>query len=153
MKFSKYILALALGLASLSSFATDATITKSVSPGSSSVVPTATLAIMSMYYGDFPSGTSSATKTITSIDWSTTHYPNNPGETVELCYTRPNQSNPIACMNVLPNSSQTGVTSFNSYLFGNGAQFMFRHKLPAGGTKPALPATGGVDTIVIRYSY
>ena len=98
---------------------------------------------------DFPSGTGNKTKTLQGIDWSTTSYPNNTGETVELCYYRPYNSNPVSCTAILPNSSGT-LTTYNGQSFGNGARVIIRHRVQ-GGQQPGYPA--GSDTVTYRYSY
>ncbi|MNF93099.1 hypothetical protein D3C84_757630 [compost metagenome] len=98
---------------------------------------------------DFPSGTRSLTKTLQGIDWSTTSYPNNTGETVELCYYRPYSSNPVSCTGILPNSSGT-LTNYNGQSFGNGAKVIIRHRVQ-GGQQPGYPAAN--DTVTFRYSY
>lgn len=88
-------------------------------------------------------------KTLQGIDWSTTSYPNNTGETVELCYYRPYNSNPVSCTAILPNSSGT-LTTYNGQSFGNGARVIIRHRVQ-GGQQPGYPA--GSDTVTYRYSY
>ena len=116
------LLALSLILASSYGYAIDATITKTDSPDIIIVVNNGTgLAQFGLISSDFPSGTGNKTKTLQGIDWSTTSYPNNTGETVELCYYRPYNSNPVSCTAILPNSSGT-LTTYNGQSFGNGAR-------------------------------
>lgn len=146
----KKLLALFLILASSYSYATDATITKTVKPDNIIVVNNGTgLAQFGLLSTDFPSGTGNMTKTLQGIDWNTTYYPNNTGETVELCYYRPYNSNPVSCTDILPNSSGT-LTTYNSQTFGNGAKVIIRHRVQ-GGQQPGYPA--GTDTVTFRYSY
>ena len=85
MKFMKILLPLVFVLASAPSFAVDAAITKTASPGVIIVTNGGTgLAQFNILSANFPSGTLSKTKTLLGIDWQTTLYPNNPGETVQL---------------------------------------------------------------------
>lgn len=143
-------LALALAMASSYSYAIDATITKTVTPNVIIVVTGGTgLAQFNLLSGDFPSGTLSKPKTLQGIDWNTTLYPNNTGETVELCYYRPYASTPVGCTNILPNASGT-VTAYNNQTFGPGAKVIIRHQVQ-GGQQPGYPA--GSDTVTFRYSY
>lgn len=150
MKFKKKLLPLALLLISAPSFAVDAQITKSASPGvvivtNGGVGQAAVFASSS----DFPAGTLSKTKTLLGIDWQTTWYPNNPGETVQLCYYRPYSATAVGCVPIIRNASGT-VTNFNNQPFGAGVEVMIRHSLN-GGPQPASPA--GRDTVTFRYRY
>lgn len=96
MKFMKILLPLVFVLASAPSFAVDAAITKTASPGVIIVTNGGTgLAQFNILSANFPSGTLSKTKTLLGIDWQTTLYPNNPGETVQLCYYRPYSSTEV----------------------------------------------------------
>ena len=150
MKFMKILLPLVFVLASAPSFAVDAAITKTASPGVIIVTNGGTgLAQFNILSANFPSGTLSKTKTLLGIDWQTTLYPNNPGETVQLCYYRPYSSTEVGCTTILRNSSGT-VSNFNTQPFGPGAKVIIRH-LANGGPQPAYPA--GQDTVTFRYSY
>ena len=136
MKFMKILLPLVFVLASAPSFAVDAAITKTASPGVIIVTNGGTgLAQFNILSANFPSGTLSKTKTLLGIDWQTTLYPNNPGETVQLCYYRPYSSTEVGCTTILRNSSGT-VSNFNTQPFGPGAKVIIRH-----------------DTVTFRYSY
>ena len=150
MKFMKALLPLVIVLASAPSFAVDAVITKTASPGVIVVTNGGTgLAQFGLLSAYFPSGTSLKTKTLLGIDWRTTQYPNNPAETVQLCYHRPYSSTAVGCTVIARNAS--GTTSvFNSQLFGPGARVIIRH-FANGGPQPAYPA--GQDTVTFRYRY
>lgn len=98
---------------------------------------------------DFPAGTLSKPKTLLGINWQTTLYPNNPNESVDLCYFRPYAGTPVACVPINRNSSGTAL-NFNNEPFGLGVEVMIRH-WTNGGPQPAYPA--GRDTVTITYSY
>lgn len=150
-KMKKLLVALPLVLASSYSYAVDAVITKTVKPDNIIVVNGgAGLAQFGLSSTDFPSGTGTKTKSLKKIDYSTTNYPNNTDETVELCYYRPYSSvTPVGCKPISPNSTGT-VTDFNSQSFGPGAKVIIRHRVQ-GGQQPGYPA--GKDTVTIHYSY
>lgn len=152
MKFMKLAIPAALLMIASSgtALAVNGSIAKTASPG---VVVVTTGGVGTAYFNvlsaNFPSGTLSKTKTLQGIDWTTTSYPNNPGETVELCYYRPYTANPVACHPIGRNSSGTD-TGFNTQSFGAGSQVTIRHSMN-GGPQPASPA--GKDSVTIRYSY
>lgn len=151
MKFMKTLLPLVLVLASASSFAVDAAITKTASPGVIVVTNGGTgLAQFGLLSAYFPTGTSLKTKTLRSINWQTTFYPNHPNETVELCYYRPYSSTAVGCVPINPPHSSGIVNNFNSQPFGPGARVIIRHYVN-GGPQPASPA--GLDTVTFNYSY
>lgn len=140
-----------LVLASSYSHAVDDFITKTVTPDVIIVVSNGSgLAQFGLNSGDFPSGTGTKTKTLKGIDWSTTSYPNNNNESVELCYYRPYSSvTPVDCVPISQNSSGT-VNNFNYQNFGPGAKVIIRHRVQ-GGQQPGYPA--GSDSVTFRYSY
>lgn len=146
----KKLFLIPLLLASSYSYAIDATITLTAKPSNIIVTtPGSGMAHFSLISSNFPSGTGLKTKTLQGIDWSTTSYPNNTGEQVELCYWRPYNSTNQTCVPILPNSSGT-VTVFNNESFGPGAGVLIRHTV-TGGQAPGYPA--GSDTVTYRYSY
>lgn len=150
MKSIKGLLPFIFLLASVPSFAVTAQITKSATP---SAVIVTIAGSGSAYFGllsaDFSSVARSATKTLQGIDWTTTSYPSNSTETVQLCYYRPYIGTPVDCHQITPNSSGTD-NLFNNQQFGVGAEVEIRH-LFNGGPAPAYPA--GKDSVTIRYSY
>lgn len=145
-------IAVALAFVSGYSFAAELSITKSVKPDR---VVTAkagrALAQFPVQRSDFPShALILAPKTLRSVSWSTTYYPDNVGERVQICYSRPyNFSGEDHCVDVNPNSSGV-IHEFNSYEFDLHAGIKIRH-LVFGGKNYGTAA--GVDTVTINYSY
>jgi len=132
------------------SYAANESLTKTRRPGSIVLVKDGTaFAMFGLNSVDIPRGTYNKTRTLRGIDWSTTSYPDNTGETVELCYYRPDAYNPVDCIAIAPNSS--GATNvFNNQPFGVRARVMIRHRVN-GGQQPGLPA--GEDSVTFHYSY
>jgi len=102
-----------------------------------------------MLSSDFPSGTLNKKKTLREIEWNSTCYPNNTGETVELCYHRPYTTVPVGCIKINPNSSGR-TNAFNNQPFGLGTDVFIRHHIQ-GGQFPGAPA--GKDSVTFYYSY
>ena len=146
------IIAVALVLASAQSFAAERSIAKSHRPTTIVVAHNGSgLAQFPIIRSDFPNhAVIAAPKKIESISWSTTHYPEHPTETVDICYSRPYRSSSFEhCEPV--NKNSMGTTSvFNVYAFDMGAQFIIRHKVNGGRNNSAA---AGVDTLTINYSY
>lgn len=149
-KFTAF--ALALALFSVHSFAADMSITKSVKPYRIVTAKAGRgVALFSVVRSDFQShALLLAPKTLRSVSWSTTHYPDNLGEQVQICYSRPyNFSGDDHCIYIQPNSS--GETyEFNSYKFDVQAGIKIRHFV-SGGKDYGTAA--GVDTVTFNYSY
>lgn len=151
MKIMKMLLPLTFLLISAPSFATNASLTKTATP---SVIVVTTgggvgLATFFTSSADFPGTLLTKTKTLLGIDWQTTLYPNNPNETVQLCYFLPYTGNPVGCVPITKNSSGT-VSNFNNQVFGLGTEVTIRHTV-TGGPAPAIPSSH--DTVTFRYSY
>lgn len=148
----KYFIILPLLLAaSASAFATNASISKSARPGN--IVGTApfySYATFPITSTNFPSGTSSLTKTITSVQYTWQHYQNGTTDKVELCYDRPFQFNHEYCYEVTTSQSGTS-TAFNALQFANGSTFYIKHTI-SGPNSPKLPSLTN-DTIIVNYSY
>ena len=150
MNIMKMLLSLSFLLISAPSFAVNASFTKSASPGFVSVT-NGGIGIAGFYAAStsFPSGTLNMPKTLLGIDWRTTLYPNNPAETVDICYYRPYTRIPVGCVPISRDSSGT-ITSFNNQLFDMGSEIRIFHYIN-GGPCCAFPA--GKDTVTIHYSY
>jgi hypothetical protein len=150
MKFMKILLSLIFLVISAPSFATNASFTKTATPGVIIITNGGTgLATFFASSTDFPSGALTKPKTLLGIDYTTTLYPNNQPENVKLCYYRPYTGTYVGCVVILPNSSGT-ITTFNNQLFDVGTEVVIFHSL-VGGPQPASPA--GKDTVTFRYSY
>ncbi|WP_141439662.1 hypothetical protein [Vreelandella titanicae] len=136
---------------SINAHATDASITKSVSPGSMLVLPNGgtRMSQFGLISSDFPRGTLPKRKTLTSIEWQTTWYPEGEGETLELCYFRPYSRTEVGCRAIQPNSSGT-INDFNNQRFDNGAKVTIFHRVN-GGRDVIQPV--GQDIVTFRYTY
>lgn len=147
----KISVAMALVLVSLNSVAANKTLTKSVAPSRIVVAKDGVgLAQFSVVSRDFPDAQLLlAHKKLSSISWSTTHYPDNSNEEVDICYFQPGRANHEPCIRIRPNSSGT-VTDFNSFNFNKHARIMIKHNV-RGGKNYGAPA--GMDTITINYSH
>lgn len=136
-------------LAAASSFAANDQFTKSEVPRNIILAGFTGSSRINVLVQDFPVGVRNKKKNLLGLDYQTTFYPNNTGETVELCYYPPYASTQIGCVDIAPSSSGT-VNAFNSQTFNDGVQVEIRHKV-TGGTFPGLPAT--YNTVTFRYSY
>ncbi|MDO4683169.1 MAG: hypothetical protein Q4B17_10340 [Lautropia sp.] len=147
----KYVAAIIFSMLSVSVQAGDVSIYKEGKPTSVFILDgTGKGSGTSRFYlisTDFPRGTLSKMKTLKSIYWKTTYYPNNTGEKVRLCYIRPYSTREEGCVSISPNSSGS-VTNFNNYKFGNGAGVNIRHEV-TGGDKFGRPA--GKNFIIFNY--
>jgi len=144
-------LALLGAIVSTTALATDATITKTASPGTMLVLSNGGVSMsqFGLISSDFPSGTGTKTKTLSGIEWQTTWYPEAIKETLELCYFRPYSSAEVGCKEIQPNSSGT-INDFNNQRFGNGAKVIIYHEAE-DGSRILYPA--GQDVVTYRYSY
>ena len=145
------MIAVALALASAQALAAESSITKSLKPDN---IVIATRGIASSQFhiarSDFPNQVMiAATKTIRSVSWDVTRYPDNLGETIDICYSRPyNTSWFEHCRRV---DGPTGSTSeFNAYRFDIGAKFVIQHRVSGGKNHSAAV---GLDTLTINYNY
>lgn len=146
----KLIIILPLLLAS-HAFAATGTITKTAKPGNIyGTAPAFSYANFGFISSNFPSGTLTLTKTITSVQYTWYHYQNGTTDKVELCYDRPYQSSHQYCYNVT--ASQTGVSyDFNTLQFDAGSTFYLKHTI-SGPNSPKLPSTS-YDQVIVNYSY
>ena len=88
-----------------------------------------------------------AKKRLTSIDWSTTYYPDNLDEEVEICYNQPGRINHDLCQRIDPNSSGR-ILAFNAFKFDMHTRVTIRHSVKGGRNSGR---SAGVDTVVINY--
>ena len=109
-------------------------------------VGVATLGIVS---SDFPSGKSGGLKKLLGIEWTTTSYPQNIDEQVQLCYYRPYNTSQQTCEWIRPNSFGN-TPKFNDQRFGNGAGVIIYHKVSGGGARIGYPS--GNDSVVFHYA-
>lgn len=98
---------------------------------------------------EFPGAMLTKPKKLESIRWETTHFPDNTGETVEICYLQPGRIDPDHCVDIRPNSSGE-VYGFNSFKFDWHTAVWIRHRT-TGGKNSGAPAD--LDKIVFNYSY
>ncbi|RRV09492.1 hypothetical protein EGJ27_06930 [Pseudomonas sp. v388] len=147
----KIIIAIALVLVSVSGFAVEKSLTKSLKPGRIIVAKDGSaMAQFSVLSRDFSApGLLVAKKTLTSVEWRTTHYPDNLNEEVEICYTEPGRIDHVLCEDISPNASGT-TDKFNNFKFDMHARVTIRHSVK-GGRNSGAPA--GMDSVVINYSY
>lgn len=147
----KKIIAIAFALASADSFAADRTITKSAKPYHIVVAKDGSaLAQFTLLTSDFRErGLLGAKKRLTSIQYRTTHYPDNLKEEVEICYYEPGRTTHVACEDVSPNSSGV-IYNFNQYKFDMHARVIIRHSVKGGRDSGR---SAGEDTITINYSF
>lgn len=145
----KKLLPVALIAVSASCFAIDASLTKSAVPRNIILAGIPSSSRLNPLASDFPSGSLNKTKTLLGLDYQTTSYPGNTGETIKMCYYLPYTSTAVGCVDIQPNSSGT-VNVFNDKKFGDGVQVEIRHNV-TGGTFPGVPA--GQDRVTFRYRY
>jgi hypothetical protein len=85
---------------------------------------------------------------VSSIEWSTTSYPQSVGEKAELCFRV--FKGETRCVPIAPNSS--GVShDFINESFWPGAGLNIRHTTQAGGARNSKPA--GQDTVTFNVMY
>lgn len=106
------------------------------------------LAIFGLSPSDFPAGSFGVPKQLLGIDWSTTSYPENIKESVELCYSPPYNTAQQTCVPIWPGSSGT-LTVFNDQPFGQGASLTIKHHVLGGGARLGYPI--GSDAVTVRY--
>jgi hypothetical protein len=139
----------AVALLSLNAFAADKSLTKSAKPPH--IVVAKNGGAMSQFnvmsYDFSGRGMLLAKKTLTSIDWRTTHYPENLNEEVEICYTEPGRIEYALCRKIDPDSSGT-TYAFNSFKFDMHARVTIRHSVKGGRDSGR---SAGEDTVVINY--
>ncbi len=146
----KKIIAITLVTLSANTFAAEGVITKSKVPDRIVVAKAGVgLAQFSMMTMDFPKNQRYLPKKLESINWTTTSYPDNTGEVVQICYTQPANSGYDRCYDI--SQSPSGSTdAFNHYGFDRFARITIKH-LVSGGKNQGAPA--GRDSITVRYSY
>lgn len=147
----KKIIAVVFAITSLNAFAADRTITKSVKPSRIVVAKEGgALAQFTLLSTDFRErGLLGAKKRLTSVEYRTTHYPDNWNEKVQICYSQPGRIEPQHCEDVAENSSGV-IYNFNQYKFDMHARITIRHSVDGG--KDSGKAAGE-DTVVINYSF
>ncbi|WP_017127704.1 hypothetical protein [Pseudomonas gingeri] len=146
----KKLLSLSLLLASTSTFATDASITKSAKPPSMfSYINTGT-STHRILLADFAHPTN-VTMKLKNIRWSTTYFPDAINERVRLCYFEPYSNTEVEtdCQFINPNSTGS-INRFNGKKFGHGAKIHITH-ISEDLEKPAHAL--GEDAITFEYSY
>lgn len=146
----KTLFAVALAFVAVNGFAAEGSITKSVKPPRVNIgwdgIATSRFFISTR---EFPGAMLAAPKKLKSIQWETTHFPDNTGEEVDICYLQPGRIDPDDCVVVHPNSSGV-VEEFNSLKFDWHTEVWIRHKTTGGKNSGA---SAGMDKIVINYSY
>ncbi|TFF13448.1 hypothetical protein EXW72_01055 [Pseudomonas sp. BCA14] len=141
--------------ASEDTFASEWSISKTMTPGSvlvlsnSTIDPATGFSVFYIISADIPAGTLIDPKQLLEIQWKTTYYPQSTQEDVHLCYSRP-YSSQENCERIYPNSSGT-LSTFNDQAFGNGSRVKIKHSV-LGGTPP-LNRPAGVDSVTFRYRY
>lgn len=147
----KNVIAIALALMSVNSFAASGFIERSIKPPRIVVAKDGSaMAQFNVYSSDFRDRQLFlAPKKLTSIEWRATYYPDNTGEFVEICYYQPGRIEHEPCVEIKSNSSGV-IYDFNSYKFDKHAKVMIRHSV-SGGRNSGAPA--GMDSVVINYSY
>lgn len=150
MKFKSALLALALS-ASFSAFATvGVPITANLQASSITVNASTSLKGLAVSYSNVSAG-GSHTKKITSVAYSLVKYPVQGGvETVQICYTLPNQSAIGYCQNVLPGTAGS-LTAFNLLAFDAYATVWIRHTVTGGTFPTGTPSAR--DSLTINWSY
>lgn len=145
----KKLLFIAFALFSLNAVAADKSMTKTAKPPR--IVVAKDGSAMSQFFvssSDFSRrGQLLAKKTLTSIEWSTTYYPDNLNEEVEICYSQPGRIDPDLCRPITPNSSGR-ILDFNSFKFDMHARVTIRHSVKGGRDSGR---SAGEDTVVINY--
>lgn len=146
----KKLLLITLILGSAYGHAAQDRIEKISKPGQVNIVKNGSgLSFFSIRVPDFPKGVAGKSKRLSKIEWHTTHYPDNPGEEVELCYYPHGSTTVEICRPLIPDAS--GHTEdFNSHVFDYYSRAMIRHKIN-GGKQPGRPA--GQDKVVFHYTY
>ena len=107
------------------------------------------VATLGLVGSDFPPGKAGGLKKLLGVEWSTTSYPQNVMERVELCYYRPYNTAQKTCVPIHPDSSGT-LSDFNDQRFGNGAGVIIYHHVQGGGARIGYPA--GNDSVTFRYA-
>lgn len=146
----KKTIAITLVALSANTFAVESSITKSEVPDRIVVAKAGVgLSQFSMMTMDFPRSQRYLPKRLESINWTSTYYPNNTGESVQICYTRPGRAGYDQCEEISKSSS--GSTEvFNHHSFDRFARITIKH-LVSGGQNQGAPA--GEDSITVNYSY
>ncbi|MCQ2994922.1 hypothetical protein QCD79_18905 [Pseudomonas quasicaspiana] len=146
----KKIIAITLVTLSANTFAVESSITKSEVPDRIVVAKAGVgLSQFSMMTMDFPRNQRYLPKRLESINWTSTYYPNNTGERVHICYTRPGRAGYDQCEEISKNSSGS-IEAFNHHSFDRFARITIKH-LVSGGQNQGAPA--GEDSITVNYSY
>ncbi len=148
-RIMKKFIVIAVALSSLYASAADKSLTKTAKPPH--IVVAKNGSAMSQFFvssSDFSErGLLQAKKRLTSIDWRTTHYPDNLSEEVQICYNQPGRINHDLCLPITPNASGR-IMDFNSFKFDMHARVTIRHSV-RGGRNSGRSA--GEDTVVINY--
>jgi hypothetical protein len=146
----KKIIAITLVALSANTFAVESSITKSEVPDRIVVAKAGVgLSQFSMMTMDFPRNQRYLSTRLESINWTSTYYPNNTGENVLICYTRPGRAGYDQCEEISKNSSGS-TEAFNHHSFDRFARITIKH-LVSGGQNQGAPA--GEDSITVHYSY
>jgi hypothetical protein len=147
----KKMIAVALVFVSVNGFATERFLAKSVTPTRIVLAKDGVgLAQFSVMSRDFPERhVFLAPKSLKSISWESTYYPDNLNETEKICYFQALSIRPDHCKVIQKNSSGS-TEEFNSFIFDRHASVMIKHEVK-GGKDRGAPA--GMDKIVIHYSY
>ena len=156
MKKSLLSLALLFSAAAISApaLATTGSLTKTgtaptvdlLSTGTAPVALTSLIVVST----DFPSGTSSKTKTLTKVSYSAAAYTAATTESLQLCYYRPYTAAAAKCIDITPGSTSS-TTDFNSYTFGNGSELQFRHTVTGAASAHLSPSRK--ESVTAEYSY
>lgn len=132
------------------SFATSASFTKQKNPGYISVQGLDGTSYFATLSGDFPAGTLSKTKTITSLQYSYGTYSNGSTQTVQVCMTKAYSSVYEVCQNITGSQSGT-ASSFAGKVISAGKDIRIIHTLTGGTYPTTTPATQ--DQITVMFSY
>ena len=149
----RYLIVLLIGIFLLpygAVCAEEKVISKTVTPSVINVISIGGtgLAVFYLSHAYFPAGSFGVPKQLLGIDWSTTSYPENIKESVELCYSQPYNGAQQTCVPIWPGTSGT-LTNFNDQRFGQGARITIKHHVLGGGARVGYPA--GSDAVTVRY--
>lgn len=104
--------------------------------------------VLNLDLNDIPFG--SKTGTITGISYVSASYSDPTTETVELCFYRAYNINPLGCEPILPDASGE-VSAFNGQLFRAGIQASIVHRVEATGSFHYLYPNRG-ESVTFHYA-
>lgn len=151
IKFLSIAATLAAAMVSATpSFAASASFSKEGNPGYLSLQGLKGITRFSTSTSNFPSGTLSKTKTITSVQYSYGMYANGAAQQIEICMTKAYSSTYEVCQ-VITASQNGQASAFVGKVIAAGKDIHIIHTL-SGGTYPTT-APKVNDKITVNFSY